>query len=243
LFANLGFLWYDSVIAGAVASEKKPALRREPVFEEKMMGDVLTKRQSDVLAGIRAYFQEIGHPPTVRELGERLGLRSSCTVQRHLEALERKGFIHRNPTKARTIEITRGPKPLSKSAADGGMIALPVLGTVTAGMPILAVENIEDTIALPRTMVPDDGCFVLRVRGDSMINAGLYDGDMAVIKKQEFADNGDVVVAMIDDEATIKRFFRQHDRIRLQPENPSYQPIIVDQATILGKVIMSIHQF
>ncbi len=172
-----------------------------------------------------------------------MGLRSSCTVQRHLEALERKGFIHRNPTKARTIEITRGPRPLSRAAADGGLVSLPIVGTVTAGLPILAVENVEDSIALPRSLVPDDECFVLRVSGESMINAGLYDGDMAVVKRQESADNGDVVVALLEDEATIKRFFRQHGRIRLQPENPSFQPIIVDSVAILGKVILSIHQF
>ena len=206
------------------------------------MGE-LTRRQSDVMAGIRAIFHETGHPPTVRELGERLGLRSSCTVQRHLEALERKGFIHRNPTKARTLEITRGPKPVTKTAADGGLVSLPIVGTVTAGLPILAVENVEDSIGFPRTLLPDDDCFILRVRGDSMINAGLYDGDMAIVKRQEFADNGDVVVALLEDEATIKRFFRQHGRIRLQPENPIHQPIIVDSATILGKVVMSIHSF
>lgn len=203
----------------------------------------LTKRQQDVLSGIRLIFQETGYPPTVRELGERLGLRSSCTVQRHLEALERKGFIRRNPTKARTIEITRGPKPISKSAADGGLVALPVMGTVTAGQPILAIENVEDSLALPRSLVPDDECFALRVRGDSMINAGLYDGDFAVVKRQESASNGDIVVALLEDEATIKRFFRENGRYRLQPENPALEPIIAEHVAILGKVVLSIHKF
>ncbi|HOS43570.1 MAG TPA: transcriptional repressor LexA [Armatimonadota bacterium] len=203
----------------------------------------LTRRQQEVLSGIRAILQDTGHPPTVRELGEKLGLRSSCTVQRHLEALERKGFIRRNPTKARTIEITRGPKPLSRAAADGGLVSLPIVGTVTAGLPILAVENVEDTLALPRTLVSDGECFALRVRGDSMINAGLYDGDLAVVKKQETAGNGDVVVALLDDEATIKRFFRDSGRVKLQAENPAYEPIIVDKVVILGKVVMSIHKF
>lgn len=203
----------------------------------------LTKRQQEVLAGIRLIFQETGYPPTVRELGERLGLRSSCTVQRHLEALERKGFIRRNPTKARTIEIMRGMKPVSKSAADAGLFSLPVLGTVTAGQPILAVENVEETIAVPRSMVTDEDCFALRVRGDSMINAGLYDGDLAIVKRQESANNGDVVVALLEDEATIKRFFRENGRFRLQPENPALSPIIVDQVMVLGKVVMSIHKF
>jgi repressor LexA len=203
----------------------------------------LTNRQEEVLTGIRLIFQETGYPPTVRELGERLGLRSSCTVQRHLEALERKGFIRRNPTKARTIEITRGPKPVSKSAADGGLVSLPLVGTVTAGTPILAIENVEDSVALPRTLVPDADCFVLRVRGDSMINAGLFDGDLAVVKKQDHADNGDIVVALLDDEATIKRFYRENSRYRLQPENPALEPIFVDRVVVLGKVLLGIHKF
>jgi repressor LexA len=207
------------------------------------MMEELTKRQNEVLSGIRLIFAETGYPPTVRELGERLGLRSSCTVQRHLEALERKGFIRRNPTKARTIEITRGPKPVSRSAADGGLLSLPVVGTVTAGHPILATENIEDSLALPKTLIPDGECFVLKVRGDSMINAGLFDGDMAVVKRQESADNGDIVVALIDDEATIKRLYREKNRYRLQPENPTMEPIIVDSVSVLGKVVLAIHKF
>jgi repressor LexA len=206
------------------------------------MMEELTKRQQEVLAGIRLIFAETGYPPTVRELGERLGLRSSCTVQRHLEALERKGFIRRNPTKARTIEITRGPKPVSRSAADGGLVSLPIVGTVTAGMPILAVENTEDSLALPKTLVPDSECFVLKVRGDSMINAGLFDGDLAVVKQQDSADNGDIVVALIDDEATIKRLYRESGHFRLQPENPTMEPIVVDQVTVLGKVVLAIHK-
>lgn len=207
------------------------------------MDDQLTRRQQEVLAGIRGIFSETGYPPTVRELGERLGLRSSCTVQRHLEALERKGFIRRNPTKARTIEITRGPKPVSRSAADGGLVPVPIVGTVTAGPPILAVENVEGSLALPKSLVPDGECFMLHVRGDSMINAGLFDGDMALVKKQENADNGDIVVALLEDEATIKRFFRENSRVRLQPENPALDPIIVDRVTILGKVVMGLHKF
>jgi len=205
--------------------------------------EALTKRQQEVLAGIRLIFAETGYPPTVRELGERLGLRSSCTVQRHLEALERKGFIRRNPTKARTIEITRGPKPVSRSAADGGLISLPLVGTVAAGIPILAVENIEDSVALPKSFLPDGECFALKVRGDSMINAGLFDGDLAIIKRQDSADNGDIVVALLEDEATIKRLYKEHSHFRLQPENPALEPIIVDTVTVLGKVVLSIHKY
>lgn len=207
--------------------------------------DGLSKPQLQVLQGIRAVFQETGYPPTVRELGERIGLRSSCTVQRHLETLERKGYIKRHASKARTIEIIHGLKPVSRAAADAGIISIPVLGTVTAGTPILAVENIEESIALPRAMMnaAADDCFALRVRGDSMINAGLYNGDLAIIKKQEMAENGDIVVALIEDEATIKRFFRENGRYRLQPENPLWEPIFVDEVTIIGKVLMSIHHF
>lgn len=207
--------------------------------------DGLSKRQLDVLEGIRIIFQETGYPPTVRELGERIGLRSSCTVQRHLETLERKGYIKRHSSKARTIEIIYGHKPVSRAAVDAGIISIPILGTVTAGTPILAVENIDDSIALPRAMMNTsaEDCFALRVRGDSMINAGLYDGDLAIIKKQEMADNGDIVVALIEDEATIKRFFRENGRYRLQPENPLLEPIFVDQVTIIGKVLISIHHF
>jgi repressor LexA len=205
--------------------------------------EALTKRQTDVLTGIRQIVQDTGHPPTVRELGEKLGLRSSCTVQRHLEALERKGFIHRNRTKARTVEITRGPKPLSKMAIDGGLIGVPIVGTITAGQPILAIENIEDTLPLPKSLLPDKECFVLRVRGDSMIGAGLFDGDLAVVKKQTNAENGDIVVALLDDEATIKRYYKERGKYRLQPENPLLQPIIVDKVAIQGKVVLSIHQY
>ncbi len=207
------------------------------------MSEKLSKRQNDVLECIRAIFTDTGYSPTVRELGERLNLSSSCTVQRHLEALERKGYIQRNPTKARTIEIIRGPRPLSKYAADGGMVSLPVLGTVTAGNPILAIENVEDSIALPRSLVRDENSFVLHVRGDSMINAGIFDGDMAVVSKQDHANNGDIVVALLDDEATIKRFFREKGHYRLQPENPTMEPIIVNDVSIIGKVILSIHTF
>jgi repressor LexA len=206
------------------------------------MGE-LTRRQQDVLTKIGQFFEETGHPPTVRELGALLGVRSSCTVQRHLESLERKGFIQRHPTKARTLEILRGPKPLSRAAADGGLISLPILGVVTAGQPILAVEHIEDSLAMPRSLLPAGECFALRVRGESMIDAGLYDGDLAIVLQQTTARNGDIVVALLEDEATIKRFFREKRRFRLQPENATMAPIITSHVTILGKVVMSIHHF
>ncbi len=203
----------------------------------------LTKRQEDVMVALRKYYSDNGMPPTVRELGAQLGLASSCTVQRHLDALIKKGYINRDPSKARTVSIVKGNQPISKKTPDRGIINVPILGTVTAGIPILAHEQYDETIPLPRTLVPEDDCFILRVSGDSMINAGLYDGDMAVIKRQEYANNGEVVVALIEDEATIKRFFKMRGKIKLQAENPAYKPIIVKECRILGKVVMSIHHF
>lgn len=203
----------------------------------------LTKRQEDVMTALRKYYADNGMPPTVRELGVQLGLASSCTVQRHLDALIKKGYINRDPSKARTVSIVKGGQPISKRTPERGIINVPIIGTVTAGIPILAHEQYEDTIPLPRTLVPDEDCFILRVRGDSMINAGLYNDDLAVIKKQEYANNGDIVVALIDDEATIKRFSKMRGKIKLQAENPAYKPIIVKECRILGKVVMSIHHF
>jgi len=202
--------------------------------------DGLTQRQKQVLRGIHEIAQELGYPPTVREIGQRLGLSSSCTVQRHLDALERKGFIRRNRTKARSVEIVRSDDPMLVPPRS---VRVPLVGTVTAGEPILAVENIEEVFSLPAGLVPEGENFMLRVQGDSMIRAGLFDGDLVVVQRQDTADEGDVVVALIGDEATIKRFYRQNGKIRLQPENPTMDPIIVDDATVIGKVLMGIRRF
>jgi repressor LexA len=203
--------------------------------------DGLTQRQKQVLRGIHEIAQELGYPPTVREIGQRLGLSSSCTVQRHLDALERKGFIRRNRTKARSVEIVRSDDPMLLPPRS---TRVPLLGTVTAGEPILAVQNIEEVYSLPTDLVPKSGeAFMLRVKGDSMIRAGLFDGDLVLVRRQETADEGDVVVALIGEEATIKRFYRQNGKIRLQPENPTMDPIIVDDAAIIGKVMLGIHRF
>jgi repressor LexA len=198
----------------------------------------LTVKQRRVLEVIRQWLKTRGQPPTVREIGLEIGVASSCTVQRHLDALERKGFIKRDRYKYRSIELADSPFPVFARAVN-----VPILGSIAAGAPILASEHIEDTFALPLDVVGDDQMFMLRVRGDSMINAGIFDGDLVAIRQQPDASNGEIVAAMIEDEATVKRFYREGDHVRLQPENSHYEPIICQDVTVLGKVVMSIRQF
>jgi repressor LexA len=200
----------------------------------------ITERQRKVLEGIHHISRERGYPPTVREIGERLGLRSSCTVQRHLEALERKGYIKRSPTKARSIEIIQAEDPTMVPVP---MVPVPIVGTVAAGQPILAVENIEEVFPLPRDIVKDDQCFMLRIKGDSMIEAGIFDGDHVVVRQQPYADDGDIVVAMLGEEATVKYFRRRRNRVYLEPANSSMQPIVATDVQIVGKVLMSIRRY
>lgn len=199
----------------------------------------LTTKQQRVLEVIRQAMRHRGQPPTVREIGREIGVQSSCTVQRHLDALERKGFISRNRYKYRSIELTDTPIPPFVRAVN-----VPILGQIAAGAPILAEENIEDTFPLPMELVNDgDNVFMLRVRGDSMINAGIYDGDLVAIRHQQVANNGEIIAAMIEDEATVKRFYKDGRKVKLVAENPAYEPIVTDNCQILGKVIMSIRQF
>jgi repressor LexA len=200
----------------------------------------ITERQRKVLEGIHHISRERGYPPTVREIGERLGLRSSCTVQRHLEALERKGYIKRSPAKARSIEIIQAEDPTMVPVP---MVPVPIVGTVAAGQPILAVENIEEVFPLPRDIVKDDQCFMLRIKGDSMIEAGIFDGDHVVVRQQPYADDGDIVVAMLGEEATVKYFRRRRNRVYLEPANSSMQPIVATDVQIVGKVLMSIRRY
>jgi repressor LexA len=200
----------------------------------------LTERQRQVQRIIYEIYQETGRPPTVREIGQRLGLKSSCTVQRHLDALEKKGYIKRTPTKARSIEIVRSDDPRMVRRRS---VSVPLVGTVAAGKPLLAQENIEEIIALPADLLGEEDAFMLRVKGDSMIGDGLFEGDLVVIRRQSTAENGEVVVALIDDEATIKRFYREGERIRLQPSNPSLRPLYVSHAAIIGKVVMALRMF
>jgi repressor LexA len=198
----------------------------------------LTVKQQRVLEVIRNTMRERGQPPTVREIGQEIGVASSCTVQRHLDALVRKGFITRDRYKYRSIQLADTPFPLFARALN-----VPVVGSIAAGAPILAVENIEDTFPLPSELVGDDQVFMLRVRGDSMINAGIFDGDLVAIRQQPDANNGEIVAAMLEEEATVKRFFREGDHVRLEAENPDYSPIIARDVKVLGKVILAIRRF
>ncbi|MGD6816059.1 transcriptional repressor LexA [Metabacillus sp. 84] len=195
----------------------------------------LSKRQQDILEFIKQEVKSKGYPPSVREIGLAVGLASSSTVHGHLARLENKGLIRRDPTKPRAIEVLNEELEIPKSSA----VNIPIIGKVTAGVPITAVENIEEYFPLPERLVPpDDHVFMLEVVGDSMIEAGILDGDLVIVRQQQSANNGEIVVAMTeDDEATVKRFFREKDYIRLQPENSSMEPIILRNVSILGKVI------
>ena len=197
----------------------------------------LSKRQQDILDFIKNEVQEKGYPPSVREIGEAVGLASSSTVHGHLARLESKGIIRRDPTKPRAIEILKPSKV--NNVPTSSVTNVPVIGKVTAGQPITAIENVDEYFPLPdRIASPDDNVFMLEVMGDSMIEAGILNGDMVIVKQQQTANNGDIVVAMTEeDEATVKRFFKEKDYIRLQPENSMLNPIILRHVSILGKVI------
>ncbi|MBM7619084.1 transcriptional repressor LexA [Bacillus haimaensis] len=196
----------------------------------------LSKRQQDILNFIKKEVQDKGYPPSVREIGEAVGLASSSTVHGHLARLESKGLIRRDPTKPRAIEIRDMEDEMTPRIS---AVNVPIIGKVTAGQPITAIENVEDYFPLPdRYVAPDEQVFMLEVMGDSMIEAGILDGDYVIVRQQQSANNGDIVVAMTeDDEATVKRFFKEKDYIRLQPENSTLEPIIVRNVSILGKVI------
>ncbi|MDM5316414.1 transcriptional repressor LexA [Fictibacillus sp. b24] len=194
----------------------------------------LSRRQLDILAFIKEEVSQKGYPPSVREIGEAVGLASSSTVHGHLARLEKKGLIRRDPTKPRAIEVLG----LEDNIPSVRSVSIPVIGKVTAGLPISAIENVEEYFPLPEHVVGDENVFMLSVVGDSMIEAGIFNKDLVVVKQQPTANNGDIIVAMTDeDEATVKRFFKESNHIRLQPENSSMEPIILQSCTILGKVI------
>ncbi|AZB43043.1 transcriptional repressor LexA [Bacillus sp. FJAT-42376] len=197
----------------------------------------LSKRQQDILEFIKQEVKSKGYPPSVREIGLAVGLASSSTVHGHLARLENKGLIRRDPTKPRAIEILNEDQ--GAGIPKTGVINVPIIGKVTAGVPITAVENIEEYFPLPeRIASPDEHVFMLEIVGNSMIEAGILDGDLVAVRQQQSANNGDIVVAMTeDDEATVKRFFKEKDYIRLQPENSSMEPILLRNVSILGKVI------
>jgi repressor LexA len=193
----------------------------------------LTKRQKEIFDFIRHHAAKTGYPPTVREIGKAVGLHSSSTVHAHLANLEKVGLLRRDPAKPRAIELLFDRA--KRTILPGG--GVPLVGQVAAGEPILAEENIEEYIEIPDVIGGEDGDYILQVRGDSMKEAGIFEGDYVVIRPAEDADDGEIVVALIGDEATVKRFYREADHIRLQPENAALEPIRSTEASVLGKVI------
>ncbi|MBD3107373.1 transcriptional repressor LexA [Bacillus sp. AGMB 02131] len=197
----------------------------------------LSKRQQDILDFIKQEVKQKGYPPSVREIGLAVGLASSSTVHGHLERLETKGFIRRDPTKPRAIEILESEEEMMIPKSK--VVNVPLVGKVTAGHPITAIENVEEYFPLPEHLAGyDQQVFMLEIVGESMIEAGIHDGDYVIVRQQNTAQNGDIVVAMTDEnEATVKRFFKETNYIRLQPENSAMEPIILNNVSILGKVI------
>lgn len=203
------------------------------------MYEDLSTKQIDILNFIISQTQTKGYPPSVREICKAVDLKSTSTVHGHLEKLEKKDYIKRDPTKPRAIEILDKNRDFDSNLYENKeIIHVPIVGSVTAGQPILAIENIEDTFPLPASLLKGTiSPFMLRVKGDSMINAGIYDGDFILVKQQNTAENGDIVIALLNQEATVKRFFKEKDYIRLQPENEFMAPIITKEVVVLGKVI------
>ena len=202
------------------------------------------KPRGDMQARILAYIEQDirtrGYAPSVREIGEAVGLKSTSTVHGHLTRMEKKGLLRRDAMKPRAIGLSSAFSPFDENAS---LREIPVVGRVAAGTPILAEENIEETMTLPEEMVGSGELFILRVRGESMIQAGIMSDDYIVVHRQMNANNGEIVVAMIDDEATVKRFYKENGHIRLQPENDAMEPIIVPEVMILGKVVSLIRKF
>ena len=196
-----------------------------------MTEERLTERQREVFDFIKDYARNHGYPPAVRDIGRALGLASPSTVHGHLAKLERAGLVRRDPTKPRALELLQG---VARGAAGAG---LPLVGRVAAGQPVLAEENIEDYVEVPELAGGESGEFVLRITGDSMRDAGILDGDYVVVRRQDTAGDGEIVVALVEDEATVKRFFREPDHVRLQPENAEMEPIRAREVTILGRVV------
>ncbi|MDX6632023.1 MAG: repressor LexA [Solirubrobacterales bacterium] len=192
----------------------------------------LTKRQKEIFEFIRSYAGKFGYPPTVREIGKAVGLSSSSTVHAHLANLEKLGLLRRDPSKPRAVELLIDK---ARKAVRGP--GLPLVGAVSAGPGMLAEENIEDHVEVPAAIGGEDADYVLRVSGESMKDAGILDGDYVVVRKAEQASNGEIVVALLGEDATVKRFFRERDHIRLQPENASMKPIISTEAEVIGKVV------
>lgn len=192
----------------------------------------ISDKQKEILEFIKNEILNKGYPPTVRDICEAVHLKSTSSVHSHLETLEKNGYIRRDPTKPRAIEIIDDNFNLTRRE----VVNVPLVGQVAAGEPILAVQNIESYFPIPAEFMPNEESFLLRVKGESMINAGIFSGDNVLVKKQPVAENGDIVVALIDDSATVKTFYKENGHIRLQPENDTMDPIIVDDCEIVGKV-------
>ena len=192
----------------------------------------ISKKQTEILEYIKSQILNKGYPPSVRDICEAVELKSTSSVHSHLETLEKNGYIRRDPTKPRAIEIIDDNFNLVRRE----VVNVPIIGRVAAGQPILAVENVESYFPIPMELMPNEQCFILKVQGDSMINAGIFDGDTILVEQRQTARNGDMVVALVDDSATVKTFYREADHIRLQPENDPMEPIIVPDCQILGKV-------
>jgi repressor LexA len=202
---------------------------------------MLTGRQQEIWKFLTDYVDEHGYPPTVREIGEAVGLASPSTVHAHLANLERAGLIKRDPTKPRALELRRDPKPAGPPQQADDVHRLPLVGEIAAGGPLLADQNVEDYVAVPEPLARGGEEFLLRVKGDSMVNAGILEGDIVVVRRQQTARDGEIVVALAGqdesaDEATVKRFFRESGRVRLQPENDALEPIYADHVQVLGVV-------
>jgi repressor LexA len=192
----------------------------------------LTKRQQEIFNFVKRYVSEHGYPPTVRDIGKAIGLTSSSTVHAHLTNLEKLGLLRRDPTKPRAIEVLADR---ARQAIGSG--ALPLVGQVAAGAPVLAEENVEEYVSVPGIAGGEEGEFVLRVKGDSMKDAGILEGDHVIVRRQDTATDGEIVVALVEDEATVKRFFRENDHVRLQPENSALEPILSRDVQVLGRVV------
>jgi repressor LexA len=203
-------------------------------FDHRSGNVQLTKRQQEILKVVQDHIAERGYPPTVREIGDAVGLTSSSTVHAHLQALEARGALKRDPSKPRAIDLGRTPRP----APAAGVRMLPLVGSIAAGAPILAEQNVEEEIAVPELLTTTGDCFLLRVRGESMVGIGIMDADYVVVRRQQDCEDGDVVAALVEgEEATVKRLDRIAGRVRLSPENATMEPFYPDRVEVLGKVV------
>jgi repressor LexA len=228
MFASQG----PSVVRSAQFAARHSRRRHEELYP--VSERATTERQRRILEVIREFTDQRGYPPSVREIGERVGLSSSSTVQSHLKTLERRGLVWRDPTKPRALVAQGGAGTSARAEPEYGV--LPIVGKVAAGVPITAAENVEGEFVLPAAFARHPDAFVLRVQGDSMIEAAILDGDLIVVTPQPTAENGEIVVAMLDGDATVKRFYREAGRVRLQPENRRMEPIYADDVAIVGRV-------